>query len=57
MTPAQSRALERQKQKMAANDEKIVAVRLNGKSRARLLWLARTYGSQQKALEALLSGD
>ena len=57
MTPAQRRALDRQKEKMAANDEKLVSVRLNGKTRARLDWLARSYGSRQKVIEALLSAD
>ena len=57
MTPAQARALERQRQAMIARDEKPVTVRLNGKARARLDWLAKSYGSRQKVLEALLSGD
>lgn len=57
MTPAQRRALERQRVKMLANDEKPVTIRLNGKTRARLDWLARSYGSRQKVIEALLSGE
>lgn len=57
MTPAQARALERQKQAMRDRDEKPVTIRLNGKTRARLDWLARSYGSRQKVIEALLSAD
>lgn len=57
MTPAQRRALDRQRLVMAARDEKPVTIRLNGKTRARLDWLARSYGSRQKVIEALLSAD
>lgn len=57
MTPAQRRALDRQKEKMADNDEKLVSVRLNGKTRARLDWLAKSYGSRQRVIEALVNGD
>lgn len=57
MTPAQSRALERQKQSMAERDEKLVSIRLNGKTRARLDWLAKTHGSRQKVIESILSTD
>ena len=57
MTPAQRRALDRQKEKMADNDEKLVSIRLNGKTRARLDWLAKSYGSRQRVIEALVNGD
>lgn len=57
MTPAQRRALDRQKQSMQERDEKPVTIRLNGKTRARLDWLAKSYGSRQKVIEALLSAD
>lgn len=57
MTPAQSRALDRQKQTMAERDEKLVSIRLNGKTRARLDWLAKSYGSRQKVIEAFLTTD
>ena len=57
MTPAQRRALERQRLKMLERDEKPVTVRLNGKTRARLDWLAKSYGSRQKVIEALVNGD
>lgn len=57
MTPAQSRALEKQKQAMDERGEKIVSVRLSEKARTRLAWLRRSYGSRQRVIEALLSGD
>lgn len=57
MTPAQSRALEKQKREMDERGEKVVSVRLSEKARARLAWLRKSYGSRQKVIEALLSGD
>ena len=57
MTPAQARALERQKAKMALKDEKAVTIRLNGKTRARLDWLAKTYGSRQNVIETIIGQD
>ena len=57
MTPAQARALERQKQAMQERDEKLVSVRLNAKTRARLDWLAKSYGSRQKVIEATFGDD
>ena len=57
MTPAQARALERQKKAMKERDEKLVSVRLNGKTRARLDWLAKSYGSRQKVIEATFGDD
>lgn len=57
VTPAQSRALDRQKQTMAERDEKLVSIRLNGKTRARIDWLAKSYGSRQKVLEAHFGED
>lgn len=57
MTPAQARALERQKAKMALNDEKAVTIRLNGKTRARLDWLAKSYGSRQRVIETIIGQD
>jgi len=55
LTPAQRRALERQRLKMLERDEKPVTIRLNGKTRARLDWLAKSYGSRQKVIEAILN--
>lgn len=57
MTPAQRRALERQRLKMLERDEKPVTIRLNAKTRARLDWLAKSYGSRQRVIEALVNGD
>jgi len=57
MTPAQRRALDRQSEKMRANDEKRVTIILNAKTRARLDWLAKSYGSRQRVIEALVNGD
>lgn len=57
MTPAQARALEKQKQTMDERGEKIVSVRLSERARVRLAWLRKSYGSRQKVIEALLSGD
>lgn len=57
MTPAQSRALERQRLKMDAAGERLVSVRLNEKTISRIDWLAKSYGSRQKVIEALLSTD
>jgi len=57
MTPAQRRALDRQSEKMRANDEKRVTIILNGKTRARLDWLAKSYGSRQKVIEATFGED
>ncbi len=57
MTPAQSRALERQRLKMEAAGEKMISVRLSGRAIKRLDWLKQSYGSRQKVIEALLSAD
>ena len=57
MTPAQRRALDRQSDKMRANDEKRVTIILNAKTRARLDWLAKSYGSRQKVIESTFGED
>lgn len=57
MTPAQSRALDRQKQKRAANNERPVTICLSEKTITRLDWLAKSYGSRQKVIEATFGED
>lgn len=57
MTPAQSRALVRQRHKMDAAGERLISVRLNAKTIARIDWLKKSYGSRQKVIEALVSAD
>lgn len=57
MTPAQSRAVKRYREKQLAEGVKHVTFALSYKARSRLKLLAKAYGSQQKALEALLSGE
>lgn len=57
MTPAQSRALARQRQKMDEAGERLISVRLNEKTIDRIDWLAKSYGSRQKVIEALVSAD
>jgi hypothetical protein len=56
MKSSQARAVKKYREKQAANGIVSVTVRLSCKARLRLKALAKAYGSQQKALEALL-GD
>lgn len=57
MSPAQAKALERQKEKMAASKERLVSIRLNERIIARIDWLAKSYGSRQKVIEATFGED
>lgn len=57
MTPAQAAAIKRYREKQAAKGMKPVTFVLSYKARSRLKTLAKAYGSQQKALEALLYGE
>lgn len=57
MTPAQSAALKRYREKMIANGVKQITVALSYKARNRLRELAKSHGSQSRALENILGGD
>jgi hypothetical protein len=53
-TPAQSRAAAAHKAKRQEAGEKVVSVWLSARAQTRLAYLTVRYGTQQKALEAVL---